>query len=331
MTPSKADWRLSLATIDPTAAVRAVSLHAAQILVSHGERRAAEAAYRELLAREPDDLGALQTLAALLRQNGRLKEAAATLRRVHALEAARLGVAVERQAEAVDFLQSAEGVGQAPAAAPRAYVAALFDGYAERFDDHLSETLSYRGPQILHDAVACDLAPNANGLTVLDLGCGTGLAGERFRPLARLLHGVDLSFRMVDRAHAKGIYDRLFVGELTAFLSACGGAYDLIVAADVFCYLGDLQGVLAACRQVLARRGLLAFTVEADPGAGYRLRATRRYAHGRGYLEAACREAGLIVLRLEEIVLRRQGDRPVAAYLCVLRNGPASASRTPPG
>lgn len=312
------------------AADRPVSLHAAQILAAHGERRAAETAYRELLAAEPENLGVLKVLAALLRQDARLGELAEVLRRVHTLEAAHLGVAVERQAEAVDFLQSAEGAGEVPAAAPRAYVAALFDGYAERFDDHLTETLGYRGPQVIYDAAASALGPTAAHLKILDLGCGTGLVGERFRPLARLLHGVDLSSSMVDQARAKGIYDRLVVGELAEFLSAREGVYDVIVAADVFCYLGELRGVLAACRRNLEPGGLLAFTVEADPGACYRLRATRRYAHGRGYLESASREAGLTVLRLEEAALRRQGDRPLAFYLCVTRNTSHIASGTPP-
>ena len=45
--------------------------------------------------------------------------------------------------------------------------------------------------------------------TMLDLGCGTGLAGEAFRPHVDWLEGVDLSPGMIAQARKKTIYDRL--------------------------------------------------------------------------------------------------------------------------
>ena len=48
---------------------------------------------------------------------------------------------------------------------------------------------------------------------VLDLGCGTGLAGEALRRRAAWLEGVDLSSGMIDQARRKGLYDRLEVAE----------------------------------------------------------------------------------------------------------------------
>ena len=107
--------------------------------------------------------------------------------------------------------------------------------------------------------------PNVLFNHMLDLGCGTGLAGMAFRPLVRRLTGIDLSPAMVARARAKQVYDRLDTDDLVQFLAAeqsNGGVYDLVVAADVFVYLFDLAPVATAVAKVLRPDGLFAFTVE---------------------------------------------------------------------
>ena len=93
------------------------------------------------------------------------------------------------------------------------YVRRLFDQYAGRYDTALTEHLHYRGPALLRDAV--EAAMRARGKrpmhfrAMLDLGCGTGLAGAAFRPFVDRLVGVDLSPAMIAQAASKGLYDRL--------------------------------------------------------------------------------------------------------------------------
>ncbi len=133
------------------------------------------------------------------------------------------------------------------------YVRAVFDQYAPRFDHALVEGLAYRGPQRLLEAVGRARAVPGFG-AMLDLGCGTGLAGAAFRTQVQHLTGVDLSPGMIAEARAKGIYDRLQTGELAEFLAAERAAprrYDLVVAADVFVYLFDLDPVARAVADVL--------------------------------------------------------------------------------
>src|ERR1700704_2435624 len=75
---------------------------------------------------------------------------------------------------------------------PAAYVRSLFDQYAARFDTALTDGLAYRGPALLRDAIAqvCAAAQRPMQFPdMLDLGCGTGLAGAAFRPLGRRLRG----------------------------------------------------------------------------------------------------------------------------------------------
>ena len=170
--------------------------------------------------------------------------------------------------------------GDVPAVAPPAFVRGLFDGYAHRFDEHLTETLEYRGPQLLRDAIdrACAALPREPAFArALDLGCGTGLAGVALDGLAASLVGVDLSPLMLSEAAKTGRYATLHAAEATAFLErAPGERFDLVAAADVLVYFGDLEPLFAAVARRLGRDGLFAFTVQAHGGEGYKLGEERR-------------------------------------------------------
>src|SRR5262249_29701645 len=73
-----------------------------------------------------------------------------------------------------------------------------FDEHAPRFEESL-ERLDYRGPQLLLAAVtaAAERTGRACFRSMLDLGCGTGLAGAAFRGAVDRLSGVDLSAAML--------------------------------------------------------------------------------------------------------------------------------------
>jgi predicted TPR repeat methyltransferase len=218
-----------------------------------------------------------------------------------------------------------DGVGTPAMTEP--YVRRLFDQYAGRYDAALTEHLHYRGPVLLRDAVTSALERLGQPMhfeSLLDLGCGTGLAGQIFRPFARQLVGVDLSQAMIARAQAKGDYDRLVVGNLTAFLSdeiAKAAKYDLVLAADVFVYVNDLAPVLAAIARVLVPRGVVAFTVETHSGKGVALLPTLRFAHGELYLRDAMAVAGLKLLTLEQAAIRTEKGAPVAGLVVVASAG----------
>ena len=72
-------------------------------------------------------------------------------------------------------------IGHAPAAAapPSAFVETLFDHYADSFEESLVAKLGYGLPDVLCRAIR-DARPGRFRLA-LDLGCGTGLMGERLR------------------------------------------------------------------------------------------------------------------------------------------------------
>jgi predicted TPR repeat methyltransferase len=155
---------------------------------------------------------------------------------------------------------------------------------------------------------------------MLDLGCGTGLAGAAFRPLVRRLTGVDLSAGMVAVAAAKNIYDRLETGDLLQFLKAETRerrSYGLIVAADVFAYLAWLPPVVAAAARALAPGGLIAFTTETHAGDDVILGDKLRYAHGAAHVRAAVTGAGLSLRTLAPASSRSEAGVPVPGLVVV--------------
>jgi predicted TPR repeat methyltransferase len=208
------------------------------------------------------------------------------------------------------------GAADAAHAMSPAYVRALFDQYAPRFDEAL-KGLSYRGPSRLREAVE-RTRPGVTFHHMLDLGCGTGLAGAAFRSLVRRLGGVDLSPAMVAHARAKQVYDRLDTGDLLQFLAAeREGVYDLVVAADVFVYLFNLGPVAAAVARVLCRGGLFGFTVETHDGEGVELGAKLRYRHGAEHVRGALAMAGLRLLDLSPVATRTEANENVPGLLAL--------------
>ncbi len=240
-----------------------------------------------------------------------------------------------RDADSEDYhgarLQLARlGSGETSPAMSESYVRRLFDQYAARYDTALIEQLAYRGPAILRDAV--QKAAQAAGRplrfrSMLDLGCGTGLGGAAFRPVVDRLVGVDLSPAMAAQAATKGLYDRLVTVELHDFLAAEAGnaaKYHLVLAADVFVYVNDLNPVVAAIARVIAPDGLVAFTVETHSGDGVKLLPTLRYAHGEAHIRRALEASGIAVVHLSHIAVRSEKGVPVDSLVVI---GQAS---TPP-
>jgi len=206
-----------------------------------------------------------------------------------------------------------------PARATPAAIAKLFDGYAERFDKHLRQTLGYAGPEQVMNALSGELA-GRDGLNVLDVGCGTGLCGPLLRPFARALVGVDLSARMLEKAADRQVYDQLEQVDLLEKLRQSPSAYDLLVAADVLIYMGDLTPVFELAWQALRPGGLFALTLESGTGDRYqRDHRTRRFRHAAAYVQRLASIFAFEQRHFETVILRREIREPVPAFVLVLR------------
>jgi predicted TPR repeat methyltransferase len=204
---------------------------------------------------------------------------------------------------------------------PPAYVRALFDQYAPKFEAALVDDLGYRGPALLFKAVLsarATIRKPAFFKRAIDLGCGTGLAATAFAKEVDEFIGIDLSPRMIERARATGLYAELEVIEMVQGLRGRRNASaDLVLAADAMVYLADLAPVLGEARRVLVSGGVLAFTVETHGGDGVILGEGLRYAHGAGYVRGTIEAAGLTLSLLDDLSTRNEDHAPVPGLVVV--------------
>ena len=303
----------ALASADAALAAEADSVdalrHRATALADLGRPDEALATFERLLAIDPGHAAAWSGSGSLLREMSRLDDAARAFR-----EALRLGADGDLHGF---FLASVEAT-RAPPTAPRAYVASLFDGYADDFDEHLVGQLRYQAHRRLVDGlVALGAGPYDSAL---DLGCGTGLCGPLVRPMVGRLTGVDLSARMLARARELGVYDHLEHADIAEFLARVVERHDLVLAADVFIYVGDLAPVFAALERNMAR-GVFCFTVEALAGenADFALLPSLRYAHSTSYLEGLARAHGFEVVAMTRAPVREDQREAIEGLYAYLR------------
>jgi len=251
-----------------------------------GRKDEAAKSYRRALANRPDFAEAQYNLANMLRETGKADAAIAAYRRCLAIDPSdRAGASL-----VLAWL----GQEALPAAQPRAYVESLFDHYAPTFEADLRGNLGYRGPELMRDIVE-PLLPEAPKPRMLDIGCGTGLCAQIFKPLVSSIDGIDLSPRMVEIAKARGLYASVELADAVEFLDRGATYWDLMTAGDLFIYVGDLRPVLTAGARRLSPGGFFVATAEIHEGEGFALTETLRYAHAKPYVETAAKSAGLSV------------------------------------
>jgi predicted TPR repeat methyltransferase len=234
-----------------------------------------------------------------LRELGRASEAAQSFREA---------LARGGDAELLRYYLAGLEAGQVPPRPPAHYVEALFDGYAGQFDAHLVETLRYDAPRVLTESLA---ASGRRWRHALDLGCGTGLCGPLLRPLADRVTGVDLSANMLEKARALGAYDELLQGDALAFLAQSRESFDLVVAADVFIYVGALDEVFRLLAARMPAGGNFCFTVEASAQEELALGPSLRYAHSEAGIRRLAGEHGFAVVAMEKRAVREDQRVPV--------------------
>jgi predicted TPR repeat methyltransferase len=227
----------------------------------------------------------------------------------------------------VRHLVRASGLLPQSTRAPAAYVEAVFDGYADRFESHLID-LGYRVPGLIRNALRAHWPDSVPIGSVLDLGCGTGLVAVALSDFAiGRLTGVDLSSAMLAEARAKGLYHDLVHADLADMLTDSSERWDIILAADVLNYFGDLDAVLAGVASRLRSGGRFVASFELlscgddAPCENWRLHTQGRFAHAAAYVAGAACAAGLQVVSFAEESLRCETGVAVNGLLAVFGRG----------
>jgi predicted TPR repeat methyltransferase len=282
------------------------------------DRAPAEALYakaREAVVTDPEDWDSWQAMGKIAQLLGRRDEARAAYRRY-----------LQGHPENGEVAQILVALADAPppVRASDQAVRQIYSRFAASYDTRMRDELRYAGPERLWSAVENVIGSRA-GLRVLDLGCGSGLMGACSKARAAELVGIDLSPEMIALARARGIYDRLEVAEITAWLGASSDDFDLILCCDSLIYFGDLTPLVRAAASRLARGGIFAVSMERGAQDPFLLSPdTGRYSHHPRHLRAAANAAALQVEALAEGFLRLEYGQEVTGMYAVLAVSPAS-------
>jgi len=198
------------------------------------------------------------------------------------------------------------------------YVRDLFDQYADFYDTHMCKVLDYKVPAMLRQLIAESISSHQSTLNTLDLGCGTGLAGIYFRDLAKFLVGVDISSKMIEKAKQLGAYDSLVVANIQKYIPGETKEYfDLIIAADVFVYIGDLSSILHLASKALKQGGKLVFNIEKLEDGDYYLQDNGRFSHTKEYLQQVLVQHSFKIEKVREHTVQRV-KKMLTSIACIL-------------
>lgn len=206
--------------------------------------------------------------------------------------------------------------GQTPATAPEDYIRKVFDTFSERFEESLVDKLGYSVPEQLRAMLIG--RDNHRFPTTLDMGCGTGLSGEAFQDLTEKLIGLDLSPKMLEVAGKKGLYDSLHETDICSFLREDTTSFDLILAADVFIYSGDLSEIFVLVKKRAAAGGLFLFSTE-SADQDFFLKSTGRYGHAESYIRRLAEENDFAVVKVTAANIRKEKEEWITGHLFLLQ------------
>jgi len=281
------------------------------LLLAQNQLEAAQQVLQQAHELEPDNAYTLELLVSALRRQHKLAEALVPVDKFLALQPDN---AVMRHFRAMLRGDNVD-------TAPKEYVSGLFDGYADRFDHHLQQVLSYKTPEQL--AWSLRMLPGIQAMlpmSLLDLGCGTGLGAQALQGMTSVRVGVDLSEKMIEKARFKQLYSELHSLDIIEFMTGCDRTFDLVVATDVLGYIGNLSPFFKAVRNVMAAQGLLAFSIEKEEGtASFHLHPNGRYTHAPEYILKLAEEEGYVLVKQENIVVRMENYLPVHGLIYILK------------
>jgi predicted TPR repeat methyltransferase len=301
---SLARWQAAVDALDKASTLSPqkadLLVHRGQCLLRLGRASEALQAFDRAVAADPQHADAWSARGSLLRELHQLDEAARCFEKALAL-----GADPELTGY---YLASVKGTGTPPPP-PRRYVESLFDDYAVEFQDHVVSKLRYQGYERLLRPLVDE---GRRFRRAVDLGCGTGLCGPLIRPLVDVLEGVDISQAMLGQTRQLGIYRELIHADIGGYLHTEKGEIDLVVAADVFIYVGELANVFRDVRRLLTSGGRFVFTVEAPQNdEDLQLLPSLRYAHSERYVRRLAEVTGFRVDDISRAPIRYDQAQPV--------------------
>ncbi|MGI9538385.1 MAG: methyltransferase domain-containing protein, partial [Desulfocapsaceae bacterium] len=277
---------------------------------SLGDDNQAAKIYESIVAKSPTHLSSLNNLAYLTHKNGENERARELYEQILKLNPAHVSA---------DYMRAALS-GETRSQPPGSYIREVFDEFAGHYEAKLTGSLGYDLPSKLLD-IYLHLRPRSRPHRLLDLGCGTGLVGEKFGPLSRSITGVDISRKMLDVARAKQVYEKLHFSEISEFLETNPGTiYDLVVCADVLPYIGELGELFKKISLIMASDGHFMFSVEhqTTDAAFPVLQPSGRFAHSPRYVADSATQTGWDIISETSLELRKEREGWIKGCIYVM-------------
>lgn len=225
----------------------------------------------------------------------------------------------------IKHMIAALGIEKAPDAAEQNYIQNLYDDYASKYDEHLSVTLKSKIPELIYTTTSTLLNNTANNkiknISMLDLGCGTGICGALFNKITDKMTGVDLSTNMLSEAKKKNIYNSLIPSDIAEYLEKNTEKYDIVISSDVLIYFGSLHRIFSGVNRTLKKEGLFSFSIESlyKSPTDYSLNDSGRYKHSHHYITQQAKKHNFLILSSNETTLRQQNKENVIGRIYALK------------
>jgi predicted TPR repeat methyltransferase len=189
-------------------------------------------------------------------------------------------------------------------------VRTFYDEAAGKYDEILLAQVGYVSPTICAQTMARFL--DDKNVRLVDLGCGTGLAGEALAALGYShIDGVDFSTEMLTVAQARGCYQRLSVADLNSETHIPEHSYAAAVSVGVF---GQhvLPDALDEAIRIVEPGGIFCFSVNerAFEGGGFRAKVDTLVTENRATCLSLAKEPYHV-------------NEKIDGWVCLLRIGAA--------
>tara|TARA_B100000902_G_scaffold199643_1_gene190300 strand:+ start:67 stop:1785 length:1719 start_codon:yes stop_codon:yes gene_type:complete len=192
---------------------------------------------------------------------------------------------------------------------PLKYLERHFDDYSETFDKYLLSTLHYKVPLAFSKIMKSKYEKNYSLNNILDLGCGTGLCGIQIKNNFNKLVGIDISKQMLNKAKQRSIYTKLICTDIINFLKNTKQKYEIIMAADVLIYLGDLNQLFKFVRNVMFNNARFIFSTEETKKGEYMINQNGRFSHSHYYITKISQKYELIIETYQDIKIRKEDNK----------------------
>ncbi len=140
---------------------------------------------------------------------------------------------------------------------------ALYRDWAQTYDQTMLQGLNYQSPVVVADLLARHLV--ARDAAVLDVGCGTGLAGHNLATHGfSVIDGIDVSPEMMQVAERRGIYRHFINADLHCQLPIADAGYGGALGSGIFTHGHVDARCLDELFRVLQPDAPFAFTVKLE-------------------------------------------------------------------